>query len=151
MRIGEAARACGISPKMIRYYERAGLIPAPTRSVSGHRVYAEDEVRTLRFVHRARLLGFSVADTAMLLRLWRDEARASAGVKDLALRRATDMERRAAALANAAASLRDLAGTCPGDERPECPLLDALAVDPARPGGGSAPAPSTRVEADSTK
>ncbi|KIU37249.1 MerR family transcriptional regulator [Methylobacterium radiotolerans] len=136
---------------MIRYYERAGLIPAPTRSVSGHRVYAEDEVRTLRFVHRARLLGFSVADTAMLLRLWRDEARASAGVKDLAIRRATDMERRAAALAEAAASLRDLAGTCPGDERPECPLLDALARDPARPGGGPAPAPSTRVEAGSTK
>ncbi|MEE7492105.1 MULTISPECIES: MerR family DNA-binding transcriptional regulator [Methylobacterium] len=151
MRIGEAARACGISPKMIRYYERAGLIPAPTRSVSGHRVYAEDEVRTLRFVHRARLLGFSVADTAMLLRLWRDEARASAGVKDLALRRATDMERRAAALADAAASLRDLAGTCPGDERPECPLLDALAHDPARTGGGSAPAPSTGAAAGPTK
>ena len=151
MRIGEAARACGISPKMIRYYERAGLIPAPTRSMSGHRVYTEDEVRTLRFVHRARLLGFSVADTAMLLRLWHDEARASAGVKDLAIRRATDMERRAAALADAAASLRDLAGTCPGDDGPECPLIDALAREPGRPGSGSAPAPSTRIGARQTK
>jgi len=147
MRIGEAARACGISPKMIRYYERAGLIRSPTRSASGHRVYAEDEVRTLRFVHRARILGFSVADTAVLLRLWRDEERASAGVKDLAIRRATDMERRAAALADAAASLRDLAETCPGDDRPESPLLDALAREPARPGEGPAPAPSARIEA----
>jgi len=147
MRIGEAARACGISPKMIRYYERAGLIRSPTRSASGHRVYAEDEVRTLRFVHRARILGFSVADTAVLLRLWRYEERASAGVKDLAIRRATDMERRAAALADAAASLRDLAETCPGDDRPECPLLDALAREPARPGEGPAPAPSARIEA----
>ncbi|MBP2492595.1 MerR family gold-responsive transcriptional activator of gol and ges genes [Methylobacterium sp. PvP109] len=132
---------------MIRYYERAGLIRSPTRSASGHRVYAEDEVRTLRFVHRARILGFSVADTAVLLRLWRDEERASAGVKDLAIRRATDMERRAAALADAAASLRDLAETCPGDDRPECPLLDALAREPARPGEGPAPAPSARIEA----
>ncbi|MDE3744203.1 MerR family DNA-binding transcriptional regulator [Methylobacterium komagatae] len=151
MRIGEAARACGISPKMIRYYERTGLIPSPTRSVSGHRVYAEEEVRTLRFVHRARLLGFSVADTATLLRLWRDEARASAGVKDLALRRATDLERRAAALADAAASLRGLAGICPGDDRPECPLLDALAREPARAGGGPTSARPARIEAGPTE
>ncbi|MFC5421182.1 MAG: Cu(I)-responsive transcriptional regulator [Stutzerimonas stutzeri] len=126
MNIGQAAEASGVSAKMIRYYEQIGLIEPPARSQSGYRVYAEPNVHTLRFVRRARSLGFSVEETGALLALWRDRSRASADVKSLALKHVTELEEKAAALQAMAATLRHLASHCHGDQRPECPILDTI-------------------------
>lgn len=126
MNIGQAAAASGVSAKMIRYYEQIGLIEAPARSHSGYRVYAEPNVHTLRFVRRARSLGFSVEETGALLALWRDRSRASADVKTLALKHVAELEEKAAALQAMAATLRHLASHCHGDQRPDCPILDKI-------------------------
>lgn len=126
MNIGQAAEASGVSAKMIRYYEQIGLIEPPARSQSGYRVYAEPNVHTLRFVRRARSLGFSVEETGALLALWRDRSRASADVKSLALKHVAELEEKAAALQAMAATLRHLASHCHGDQRPECPILDTI-------------------------
>lgn len=126
MNIGQAAEASGVSAKMIRYYEQIGLIEPPARSQSGYRVYAEPNVHTLRFVRRARSLGFSVDETGALLALWRDRSRASADVKSLALKHVAELEEKAAALQAMAATLRHLASNCHGDQRPDCPILDKI-------------------------
>lgn len=126
MNIGQAAEASGVSAKMIRYYEQIGLIEPPARSQSGYRVYAEPNVHTLRFVRRARSLGFSVDETGALLALWRDRSRASADVKQLALKHVAELEEKAAALQAMAATLRHLASHCHGDQRPDCPILDKI-------------------------
>lgn len=126
MNIGQAAEASGVSAKMIRYYEQIGLIEPPARSQSGYRVYAEPNVHTLRFVRRARSLGFSVEETGALLALWRDRSRASADVKTLALKHVAELEQKAAALQAMAATLRHLASHCHGDQRPDCPILDKI-------------------------
>jgi MerR family copper efflux transcriptional regulator len=127
MNIGEAAEASGVSAKMIRYYERIGVVRPPLRTSNGYRVYAEDEVHTLRFIKRARGLGFSIDETAELLALWRDRSRASADVKALALRHIGDLERKAAELQAMAKTLKHLAGHCHGDARPDCPILEDIA------------------------
>ncbi|WID94815.1 Cu(I)-responsive transcriptional regulator [Bosea vestrisii] len=126
MNIGQAAEASGVSAKMIRYYEQIGLIEPPARSQSGYRVYAAPNVHTLRFVRRARSLGFSVDETGSLLALWRDRSRASADVKQLALKHVAELEEKAAALQAMAATLRHLASHCHGDKRPDCPILDEI-------------------------
>lgn len=128
MNIGEAARATGVSAKMIRYYEAIGLIAAPDRSAAGYRRYGEAEVHTLRFIRRARDLGFSVDEMRALLALWRDRARASSDVKALALSHVAELERRIAELRGMADTLAHLASHCHGDERPDCPILTDLAA-----------------------
>ncbi|MCC7319835.1 MAG: Cu(I)-responsive transcriptional regulator [Rubellimicrobium sp.] len=127
MNIGAAARVSGVSVKMIRYYEETGLIPAPERTAAGYRVYGPREVEMLRFVRRARDLGFSLKEIAELLALWRDRARASADVKAIALAHVADLERRIGDMRAMAAVLSHLARTCHGDDRPDCPILDDLA------------------------
>ncbi len=127
MNIGEASAASGVSAKMIRYYELIGLIEAPPRTAGNYRVYGEDDVHTLRFIRRARSLGFSVEETEQLLSLWRDSARASAEVKAIALNHVADLERRIAELADMASTLKKLAKSCHGDSRPHCPILNDLA------------------------
>jgi Cu(I)-responsive transcriptional regulator len=126
MNIGQAAEASGVSAKMIRYYEEIALIPPPARSQSGYRVYASDDVHTLRFVRRARSLGFSIEETGALLALWRDRSRASADVKAMALKHVAELEEKAAALKAMAKTLRHLASHCHGDGRPDCPILDEI-------------------------
>jgi Cu(I)-responsive transcriptional regulator len=127
MNIGEAARATGVSAKMIRYYEGIGLIPKAGRTESGYRVYTDQDTHSLRFVRRARDLGFSIEQIAELLALWRDRARASANVKQLALRHVQELEHRVAQMLEMAATLRNLAEHCHGDQRPDCPIIDELA------------------------
>lgn len=127
MNIGQAAAASGVSAKMIRYYESIGLIAAPARTESGYRVYASDEVHTLRFVRRTRMLGFSIEEARELLALWRDRGRASADVKRVALQHVRDLEAKIAELQAMAGTLRHLAKTCHGDDRPDCPILEDLA------------------------
>lgn len=127
MNIGAAARASGVSAKMIRYYEDIGLLPAARRSANGYRVYGASEVHTLRFIRRARALGFSVAQIADLLRLWQDQHRASAEVKAIAQAHVAELEAKVEALQAMAQTLRHLAASCHGDARPDCPILEDLA------------------------
>ncbi len=127
MNIGQAARASGVSAKMIRYYEETGLLPAARRDPNGYRVYGEADLHSLRFIRRARDLGFSAARIETLLGLWRDRGRASAEVKALAEAHVAELEAKAAELAAMARTLRDLARSCAGDARPDCPILDDIA------------------------
>ncbi|MEQ8693820.1 MAG: Cu(I)-responsive transcriptional regulator [Gammaproteobacteria bacterium] len=127
MNIGEAARATGVSAKMIRYYEGIGLIPKVGRTEGGYRVYSEQDTHLLRFVRRARDLGFSVEQIGELLALWRDRDRASVDVKQLALEHIRDLEERVARMMEMVATLRHLAEHCHGDQRPDCPIIDELA------------------------
>ena len=127
MNIGQASNASGVSAKMIRYYESIGLIRAPLRTDSNYRVYREDEVHVLRFVKRARTLGFSVEETATLLGLWQDKTRASAEVKDIATSHISALETKIAELQSMVKTLKHLAHCCGGDNRPDCPILDDLA------------------------
>lgn len=127
MNIGEAAAKSGLSRKMIRYYENYGLLPQAQRSNNGYRHYQASDLRRLRFIHRARELGFSLEEVSRLLALWDDQARASAEVKQLAKAHIIELEQRIAELQQLKASLEQLTHCCHGDERPECPILDALA------------------------
>lgn len=127
MNIGEAATASGVSAKMIRYYESIGLIQAAERNPARYRRYSTTDVQTLRFVKRARNLGFSVEQMRELLSLWRDEKRASADVKRLALAHAAALDAKAREIAEMSRALQDLANRCEGDHRPDCPIIDSLA------------------------
>lgn len=127
MNIGQAARASGVSAKMIRYYEETGLIRPAARTGSGYRDFSETDVHTLGFIRRARDLGFSVAEIADLLALWQDRERAAGDVKALALAHVADLRRRIGELEAMARTLEGLAHRCHGDDRPDCPILDDLA------------------------
>ena len=123
MNIGDAAKASGVSAKMIRYYEQIGLIPPAGRTHAGYRDYTEKDVHVLRFVRRTRDLGFSVAEIDGLLQLWRNRRRRSADVKRIALDHIEDLQRRIADMQEMAATLQQLATCCSGDDRPDCPIL----------------------------
>jgi Cu(I)-responsive transcriptional regulator len=127
MNIGEAARASGVTAKMIRYYESVGLLSPVGRTSSGYRVYGEQEVHALRFVRQARRLGFLVDDIRKLLALWQDRSRASGEVKAIALEHVAELDRRITELTDMRDTLSHLARHCHGDERPDCPILDRLA------------------------
>ncbi|MFU0505322.1 Cu(I)-responsive transcriptional regulator [Pseudaminobacter sp. NGMCC 1.201702] len=126
MNIGQTAAAWNVSAKMIRYYESIELIPAAARSEAGYRVYSQTEVNTLRFIHRARELGFSMDDVRRLLALWQDESRTSAEVKAIALECIEELQNRTARLQALRESLLHLAARCNGDDRPQWPILDDL-------------------------
>lgn len=126
MNIGEAARTSGVSAKMIRYYEETGLIPAASRTGSGYRTYGPKEVRILRFVRRARDLGFPMEKVAELLALWRDRERASSDVKQLAQEQIAALDQRIREMEAMKAALSHLVHCCAGDDRPDCPILDDL-------------------------
>ena len=125
--IGEAAARSGVSAKMIRQYETLSLLPKVGRTASGYRQYGPREVHTLRFVRRARELGFSMAEIAALLKLWQNRRRASADVKRIALSHVAELDRRMSEMAAMKRTLESLATCCHGDERPDCPILDELA------------------------
>ena len=127
MRIGFVAKRSGIPAKTIRYYEGIGLICAAQRTSSGYRDYDHSDVATLRFIQRARGLGFSVSGVADLLALWRDTGRASSQVKDLASQHVARIDRKIAELQSMRDSLNDLVKRCHGDDRPDCPILEDLA------------------------
>ncbi len=140
MNIGEASRASGVSAKMIRYYESIGLIPAPARSNSGYRHYQPNDIHTLRFVRRARDLGFSIDSIVQLLDLWRDRGRASADVKRVALDQVATLKTKIGDLQKMVSTLEHLADHCRGDDRPDCPIMDDLS---ARTDASLAPAGQT--------
>lgn len=130
--IGRAASASGVSVKMIRHYEAIGLLKDIARTHANYRVYTENDVHTLRFIRRARALGFSMKDIRELLSLWQNRARKSAAVKRIAAAHLASLHRRIAEMQAMAATLEHLVRHCHGDHRPECPILEDLA------GGASA-------------
>ena len=129
MNIGEAARTSGISAKMIRYYEAIGLAPQAGRGASGYRAYDEADVQRLRFIRRARDLGFSIDRVRDLLKLWTDRDRHSADVKSVALAHVAELEKRAVELKSMIKTLRSLARACEGNDRPDCPIIEELERD----------------------
>ncbi|HEX2431408.1 MAG TPA: Cu(I)-responsive transcriptional regulator [Aestuariivirgaceae bacterium] len=127
MQIGEAAAQSGVSAKMIRYYEEIGLVPRSARQPQGYRDYDDRDVNRLRFVARARDLGFSIKEIAELLRLYSDRRRSSADVKRIALRHVAELETKIRAMRQLKHTIQQLADRCHGDQRPDCPILDDLA------------------------
>jgi Cu(I)-responsive transcriptional regulator len=128
--IGQAATLSGISAKMVRHYESLGLLPRVGRTDSGYRQYSEAEVHTLRFIKRARDLGFSMTEIAELVALWQNRRRASASVKRIAQQHVADLTQRIEAMQAMQRTLNQLLHHCHGDDRPDCPILDDLALQP---------------------
>lgn len=129
--IGQAAKATGITAKMIRYYEAIGLLKSAHRTQSGYRVYSPQDLHTLRFIQQARGLGFSMAHIASLLELWQNQQRSSAQVKELAQVHLQHVNKRIQELSSIQQALQDLVSHCYGDERPDCPILEKLGTDNA--------------------
>lgn len=125
--IGKAAELSGITPKMIRHYESLELIPKASRTAGDYRVYSAADIHTLRFIRRARGLGFSMDEIGTLLGLWRNQRRASEQVKRLAMKHVAELDSKIAELQSMRAALADLAQHCHGDSRPDCPILADLA------------------------
>jgi MerR family transcriptional regulator, copper efflux regulator len=128
MNIGAAAAASGVTAKMIRHYEAIGLVAPALRRPNDYRDYGEREVHELRFVKRARRLGFSIDEIGALLALWRDRSRPSRDVRRIAEGHVDDLEARIAEMKTMANTLRALVRRCHGDDRPDCPILDDLAL-----------------------
>jgi MerR family transcriptional regulator, copper efflux regulator len=127
LNISEAAEQSGVSAKMIRYYESLGLLPEARRTAAGYRIYDAREVHTLRFVRRARDLGFSIEEIQHLLGLWQNRGRSSRDVRKVAQQHLADLDRRIAELQTMRRTLQQLVDHCHGDQRPDCPILDDLA------------------------
>jgi Cu(I)-responsive transcriptional regulator len=126
MKIGAAAERSGVSAKMIRYYESIGLLAPAARRDNSYRDFDARDIHDLRFIGRARALGFSIAEIGRLLALWRDKGRPSREVKEIAQAHAAALETRIAEMQAMAATLRHLSDCCAGDERPDCPILEDL-------------------------
>ncbi len=126
MNISMAAKHSGVPAKTIRYYESIGLIPPAARRENGYRDYGDNDVSTLRFISRARNLGFAIKDVESLITLWQDRNRASADVKQLALNHIQEIDHRIIELQNVRDTLVDLTERCHGDDRPDCPILQGL-------------------------
>ena len=126
--IGTAARRAGVSPRMVRHYESLGLLAPVARTEAGYRQYSEADIHALRFIRRARDLGFSMPEIATLLGLWQDKQRASSQVKRIAQAHIDNLSERIAAMQAMQRSLQALVHCCHGDDRPDCPILDDLAM-----------------------
>jgi MerR family transcriptional regulator, copper efflux regulator len=129
MNIGQAAEQSGVSAKMIRHYESIGLVSKARRTHGGYRIYDGNDIHTLRFIRRARDLGFSITETAQLLGLWRNRRRASADVRRVAQHHISELDQKIERLQAMRRTLHQLVQHCHGDRRPDCPILDDLAGD----------------------
>jgi MerR family transcriptional regulator, copper efflux regulator len=125
--IGRASKASGVSVKMIRHYEEIGLLGKVARTYANYRVYTDGNVHTLRFIKRARALGFSIDDIRELLSLWQNKSRPSASVKKVAAGHMDELKRKIAEMQSMLTTLQHLTHHCHGDQRPDCPILDDLA------------------------
>ena len=130
MKIGQASKATGVSAKMIRHYESIGLVRPVSRTGTNYREYDDREVNEIRFIKRARDLGFSLAEIQRLLSLWRDRSRPSREVKRVALKHVTELDQKVTEMKAMADTLRHLVHCCQGDDRPDCPILDDLTDAP---------------------
>lgn len=138
MNIGQAAKATGVSAKMIRHYESLGLFPEAQRTEAGYRQYGERDLSTLRFIRQSRDLGFSLEQIRDLLGLWQNRKRPSRQVKALAQAHIQELDAKLQELQAMRATLAHLVHCCAGDDRPDCPIIDSLAADqPVAPGAGA--------------
>lgn len=126
MNIGEVAQMSQLNSKMIRRYEELGIIPKAGRTFSGYRQYTEKDVHVLRFVKRARELGFSMKDIKQLLSLWKNKTRSSAQVKSIAEKHIAELEKKLLEIESLLKTLKNVAHHCHGDEKPDCPILEEL-------------------------
>jgi len=126
MNVQQAAAISGLPPKTVRYYDDIGLV-SPARGENSYRRYSDSDVHKLRFLQRARGLGFSLEDCRQLLSLYEDQGRASADVKALALKHIAEIDGKLEELKSLRRTLGALADACRGDKRPDCPILDGLA------------------------
>jgi MerR family copper efflux transcriptional regulator len=124
--IGQAAASSGVPPKTIRFYEELGLLKPAERLANSYRAYDQSNIQTLRFIRRARDLGFSLEEIDKLLALYRNRRRASEDVKRLALAHVAELDHKIAELMRIRDTLAELARRCHGDQRPECPILEDL-------------------------
>ena len=131
MNIGDVAARSGVPPKTIRYYEDIGLVQ-PARSGNGYRTFRESDVHKLKFLGRARALGFSIENCRALLALWEDDRRASIEVKQIAAGHLDEIDRRIVELREMRRTLADLVEACAGDQRPDCPIIRSLTSEAAR-------------------
>lgn len=138
MNIGDAAKASGVSAKMIRHYESVGLFPQAARTEAGYRLYGDKEIGTLRFIRHSRDLGFSIEQIRQLLGLWQDRERPSRQVKALAQAHIVELDAKLAELQAMKATLEHLVHCCHGDDRPDCPILESLAAGKPLPPDGCA-------------
>ncbi len=129
MNIGQAANASGVSAKMIRYCESINLVQAVGRTDGGYRIYGQNDVQVLRFIHQARTLGFPIEQIRHLLALWQDRDRASAEVKQIAMQHIAELDARIEEFREMRGALAYLASHCAGDERPACPILESIGGD----------------------
>ncbi len=126
MNIGELAKSSGVNAKLIRHYEAIALIPKAARTESGYRFYKESDVQFLRFIKRARGLGFSMKEIKTLLGLWRNKSRKSQDVKTLAESHINSLEIKIKEMQEMVDNLKALSHNCHGDSRPECPIIKTL-------------------------
>ena len=154
MTIGDAAQAAGVTTKMIRHYESLGLIAQASRSDGGYRQYGPRDVGVLRFIRQSRSMGFSIKQIEQLLALWSDSTRESREVMALARGHIAELDRKMAEMAEMKTALQQIADTCHGDDRPDCPILGRLSAEtaapPARPAAAatSAAQPTARSAAN---
>jgi MerR family transcriptional regulator, copper efflux regulator len=132
LNIGDASAASGVSAKMIRHYEQIKLIRPASRTFANYRIYSADEVYTLGFIKRARLIGFTTKQISALLSLWQNKDRSSAEVKKLALEHVTELQCKIREMQNMCEEINVLADHCHGDARPSCPILEGLALQAGR-------------------
>ncbi|MGM0633129.1 MAG: Cu(I)-responsive transcriptional regulator [Pseudomonadota bacterium] len=126
MNISIASRQSGLSPKMIRHYEQTRLLRPVARSASGYRQFSTRDIEVLRFIRRARLLGFSIQQIDRLIRLWQDPRRESREVRSVAQAHLNDVEHKLRELQQMKHTLEQLIEACHGDATPDCAILDQL-------------------------
>ena len=129
MNIGQAAKISGLTVKTVRYYDNIGLVKAYQNSENQYRVYSKDDIATLQFIGRARRFGFSIEECRELLSLYQDKNRPSREVKELTLEKLARIDNKLDELKNLRNQLYHLSKSCNGDDRPDCPILDALASE----------------------
>lgn len=128
MNIGDVAKASGLPAKTIRYYEDIALV-TPKREINGYRVFSDTDLHKLRFLARARALGFAIEDCRVLLALYEDKSRSSAEVKEVSRKHLDDIDRKIEQLQSMRHTLAQLVEACAGDDRPDCPILQDLGQD----------------------
>ena len=126
--IGRLSERCGVTAKTIRYYEETGLLPEPKRASNGYRYYEQRSVHILRFIGRARELGFSMEDIRELLTLWNNKRRKSKNVRAIAEAHLAAIQDKISMLQRMQDTLQHLIHCCHGDDRPDCPILDELSA-----------------------
>lgn len=128
--IGKLARHGGVNIMTIRYYERRGLLPAPSRTASGYRLYADDAVRRLQFIRQAQLLGFSLTEIQDLLSLRMRPGTTCADIRMRAKEKITAVEKKIGDLERSKNALTALASACHGKgPTTDCPMLEALETE----------------------